>query len=203
MHSPRFSLFCTLFLACTLLPQETGKKTIPAKGVIAHRPKPVAIYPVQEGYVDANGVMIYFKTIGHGAPLMIVHGGPGASHDYFLPYLIPLARTNQLIFIDERGSGRSPKLEDATQYTVENMADDVEAVRHALLGERKMALLGHSFGGVVVQAYAFKYQQHLSHLILGSTFNWPDFPAYALGVLLGAFFRYRVFSTRAEFLSAK
>lgn len=100
---------------------------------------------------------------------MIVHGGPGASHDYFLPYLIPLARHNRLIFIDERGSGRSEQLEDSSKYTVENMVEDVEAVRKAL-GLGKMSLLGHSYGGVLAQAYALKYQQHLSHLILCSTF---------------------------------
>ena len=87
------------------------------------------VYRMEEGFVDAHGVLIYYKIIGHGAPLMLVHGGPGASHDYLLPYLLPLARTNQLIFIDERGSGRSEKLEDAKQYTVENMVEDVEAVR--------------------------------------------------------------------------
>src|SRR4051794_27365372 len=86
---------------------------------------PANVFPIQEGFVDANGVMIYYKILGRGAPLMIVHGGPGASHDYFLPYLLPLARTNKVVFIDERGSGRSAKLEDAGQYTVENMADDV------------------------------------------------------------------------------
>ena len=124
---------------------------------------------MQEGYVDAHGVLIYYQTIGHGAPLMIVHGGPGVSHDYLMPYLLPLARSNQLIFIDERGSGRSEKLEDAAQYTVENMVEDVENVRQALrLG--KISLLGHSYGGVLAQAYAFKYQQNLTHLVLGSTF---------------------------------
>jgi len=128
-----------------------------------------AVYPMQEGYVDAHGVMIYYKSIGRGAPLMVVHGGPGASHDYFLPYLLPLARTNRLVFIDERGSGRSEKLADVKQYTVEAMVEDVEAVRQAL-GLGKMSLLGHSYGGVLAQAYALKYQQNLSHLILGSTF---------------------------------
>ena len=87
------------------------------------------VFPQQEGFVDANGVMIYYKIMGRGEPLMIVHGGPGASHDYFLPYLLPLARHHKLIFIDERGSGRSQKLEDAAGYTVENMVEDVEAVR--------------------------------------------------------------------------
>ena len=128
------------------------------------------VYPMQEGFVDANGVLIYYKIIGRGAPLMVVHGGPGASHDYLLPGLLPLARTNKVIFIDERGSGRSERLEDASQYTVENMVEDVEAVRRALnLG--KMNLLGHSYGGVLAQAYALKYQKNLLHLVLGGTFS--------------------------------
>jgi proline iminopeptidase len=128
------------------------------------------VYPMQEGFVDASGVLIYYLEMGRGAPLMIVHGGPGASHDYFLPYLLPLARHNRLVFIDERGSGRSQKLEDPKGYTVENMVEDVEAVRQAL-GLGKMSLLGHSYGGVLAQAYALKYQRNLSHLILASTFS--------------------------------
>src|SRR3954467_8156595 len=128
-----------------------------------------AVYPMNEGFVDAHGVLIYYTALGKGDPLVIVHGGPGASHDYFLPWLLPLARHNRVVFIDERGSGKSEKLEDVKQYTVENMVEDVEAVRRALdLG--KIALLGHSYGGVLAQAYALKYQQNLSHLILASTF---------------------------------
>jgi len=82
---------------------------------------------------------------------------------------LPLMRTNRLIFIDERGSGKSSKLEDSHQYTVAHMVEDIETVRQAL-GLGKISLLGHSFGGVLAEAYALKYQQHLSHLILGSTF---------------------------------
>ena len=128
-----------------------------------------AVYPQQEGFVDAHGVLIYYVALGNGSPLVVLHGGPGASHDYFLPWLLPLARTHRLIFIDERGSGRSQRLEDASLYTVEAMAEDVESVRVTLhLG--KISLLGHSCGGVLAQAYALKYQQNLSHLILNSTF---------------------------------
>jgi proline iminopeptidase len=130
---------------------------------------PKNLYPIREGFVDSHGALIYYEVVGHGAPLVIVHGGPGASHDYFLPYLLPLMRSNKLVFIDERGSGKSSKLEDPGEYTVANMVEDIEAVRQALaLG--KISLLGHSFGGVLVQAYALKYQKNLSHLILGSTF---------------------------------
>ncbi|HTY64316.1 MAG TPA: proline iminopeptidase-family hydrolase [Acidobacteriota bacterium] len=129
-----------------------------------------AVYNMKQGFVDAHGAMIYYESIGRGAPLLILHGGPGASHDYFLPHLLPLARHNQLVFIDERGSGKSEKLEDTRLYTVENMVEDAEAVRQALhLG--KTALMGHSCGGVLAQAYALKYPDNLTHLILCSTFH--------------------------------
>ena len=128
-----------------------------------------AVYEQKSGFVDANGVLIYYLEFGRGAPLVVVHGGPGADHTYFLPWILPLARNHRLIFIDERGLGQSERLQDVSKYTVEAMADDVEAVRVGLdLG--KIDLLGHSYGGVLAQAYALKYQQHLNHLILNSTF---------------------------------
>ncbi|MDD5563057.1 MAG: proline iminopeptidase-family hydrolase [Thermoanaerobaculaceae bacterium] len=143
---------------------------VAARASAADPSKPPAVYPIQEQFVDAGGVMIYTLSVGRGAPLVVLHGGPGASHDYFLPYLLPLARHNRLVFIDERGSGRSEKLEDASRYTVEAMVGDVEAVRVAL-GLGKINLLGHSFGGVLAQAYAFAHQANLAHLVLASTFH--------------------------------
>jgi proline iminopeptidase len=131
--------------------------------------KKINVYAAQDGFVDSHGALIYYTSIGQGPPLMIVHGGPGASHEYFLPYLLPLMRTNRLVFIDERGSGKSSKLKDPSQYTVANMVEDIETVRQAL-GLGKISLLGHSFGGVLAEAYALKYQKNLSHLILASTF---------------------------------
>lgn len=125
-------------------------------------------YFKREGFVGSNGVMIYFESLGRGAPLVVLHGGPGSDHSYFLPYLAPLARRHQLIFVDERGCGQSSRLRDPAGYTLENMADDVEAVRRTL-GLGKISVLGHSFGGILAQAYALKYQRNLSHLILAST----------------------------------
>jgi proline iminopeptidase len=152
-------------VVCSLLACTRAPVVPPASDSVAKN-----VYEIEEGFVDVGDVFIYYKALGTGEPLVILHGGPGASHDYLLPYLIPLAKTNRLVFIDERGSGRSTKLDDPSGYTVANMADDVEAVRIALrLG--KINLLGHSYGGVLAQAYALKYQEHLSHLILASTFH--------------------------------
>jgi proline iminopeptidase len=148
------------FISCNQNTGKNGALKAPASN----------LFDVKEGFVDANGFLIYYTEFGKGEPLLIVHGGPGASHDYFLPYLLPLARKNRLIFIDERGSGRSQKTENPKDYTVENMVEDVESVRQELqLG--KISLLGHSYGGVLAQAYALKYQKNLSHLILCSTFH--------------------------------
>ncbi len=151
-------------------PEPAGKSAAVPQAAPAPGGTGTGVYPVQEQFVDANGVLIYTMSVGRGDPLVVVHGGPGASHDYFLPYLMPLARHNRLVFIDERGSGRSEKLEDVKRYTVENMVEDVEAVRVAL-GLGRINLLGHSFGGVLAQAYALKYQGNLSHLLLCSTFH--------------------------------
>jgi proline iminopeptidase len=163
-------LFACLTLAALVAPiAPVAAATARKAAVSAVSAASAAVYPIQEGFVDANGVFLYYKIVGRGEPLVVLHGGPGASHDYFLPYFLPLARHNRLVFIDERGSGKSGKLDDPAGYTVEAMVEDVEAVRRALhLG--KVNLLGHSYGGVLAQAYALKYQEHLSHLILSSTF---------------------------------
>ena len=157
---PILGCLCILLLA----PGCSVQKEAPAP------PASSSVYPIQEEFVDAGGVLVFTRTLGTGKPLVILHGGPGASHDYFLPYLLPLARKHRLIFIDERGSGRSEKLEDPAGYTVEAMVEDVEAVRLAL-GLGRVDLLGHSYGGVLAQAYALRYQKNLEHLILCSTFH--------------------------------
>jgi proline iminopeptidase len=136
----------------------------------ATAPAKPTVLPIEQGFVDAGGALVYYTAVGRGEPLVLLHGGPGASHDYLLPHLLPLTRENRLIFLDERGSGRSEKLDDVSRYTVGAMADDVEAVRVAL-GLGNINLLGHSYGGVLAQEYALKYPKALSKLILCSTFH--------------------------------
>jgi proline iminopeptidase len=122
----------------------------------------------RDGFVDAGGVMIYYESIGTGQPLVVLHGGPGSTHDDFLPYFLRLAAHHRLVFIDERGCGRSELLIDPKGYTLDGMVSDVEAVRVAL-GLGKIDLLGHSFGGILAQAYAVKHPGELRRLILAST----------------------------------
>lgn len=130
--------------------------------------RPASVIARDDGYIDTGDAMIYYVTIGKGPPLMLLHGGPGSTHDYFLPYLLPLAKDRQLILIDERGSGRSQRLDDHRQYNLDAMAKDVEAVRVAL-GLGKVDVLGHSFGGILAQAVAINHPAGVRRLILAST----------------------------------
>jgi proline iminopeptidase len=122
----------------------------------------------KEGFVDGNGVSIYYRTLGSGVPLLLLHGGPGADHSDFLPALQPLSRCCQLVLIDERGSGRSERLKDPKGYTLSGMVKDIECVRqHLKLAQ--LVVLGHSFGGILAQAYAARHPNRILGLVLAGT----------------------------------
>ena len=123
---------------------------------------------VREGFIQGAGARIYFKTLGRGAPLLLLHGGPGADHSDFLPALRPLARRCQLVLIDERGSGRSERLKDPKGYTLDRMVRDIERVRQHLK-LKQIVVLGHSFGGILAQAYALEHPRRILGLVLAGT----------------------------------
>jgi proline-specific peptidase len=122
----------------------------------------------EEGFIDGSGVRIYYKTLGSGVPLLVLHGGPGSDHSDFLPALQPLARRCQLVLIDGRGSGRSERLKDPKGYTLNHMVKDIERVRKHLQ-VRQFVVLGHSFGGILAQAYATRHPNRILGLVLAGT----------------------------------
>ena len=77
----------------------------------------------------------------------MLHGGPGASHDYLLPQMLHLAESRELIFYDQRGGGRS-KTDDRAPITWRTQVDDLEAVV-AELGLEPPAIVGYSWGGLL------------------------------------------------------
>lgn len=139
-----------------------------------------------------NGVDLFFDVEGMGfAPsglqmeerevCFVLHGGPGLDHSYFKPWLSPLAETMQLIYVDHRGTGRSSRVELET-CTIEQMADDLEALRR-YLGLGKVTVMGNSFGGMWAQVYALRHPDDLSRLILISTTPSHEFLAAAAAEL--------------------
>ena len=103
--------------------------------------------------------------MGHGEPIVIVHGGPGLDHTYLLPQMEALAQHYRLIFYDQRASGRSTSTVDTNSMTMGNFVEDLEGIRK-VFGIHKMNLLGHSWGGLVAMFYAVKYPENLNSLVL-------------------------------------
>lgn len=122
---------------------------------------------ITEGFLEINGSQVYYKTMGEGEPLIIIHGGPVLDHSYLLPHLEPLAEDFQLIFYDQRAAGQSSIEVDPKTMTLDGFIEDIEQVRQQLnLGRTN--LLGHSWGGMLAMNYAIKYDQNLNHLILSN-----------------------------------
>lgn len=125
-----------------------------------------------------RGTEIYFDIAGMQlAPLkgqfverpvlFMLHGGPGGDHLRFKQHSLELQDVAQLVFIDHRGCGRSKKTK-ASDYTLENNIEDIEALRKHL-GLDKICILGGSYGGMVAQGYAIRYPKRVEKLILSVT----------------------------------
>ena len=129
-------------------------------------------------YADVNGVKLFYKTIGTGPPLMLMHGGLGGDHSFFLPWFEDIADQWTLILYDHRGNGRSRPIEwEGVSH--DTWAADADALR-AHLGYDKMSLLGHSYGGFLAQEYAARYQDRLDALVLLCTAPAMDYPKVIL-----------------------
>jgi proline iminopeptidase len=111
-------------------------------------------------------VSLFVDVVGHGYPLALLHGGPGADHWSMLP-LRRCADRFTLVFYDHRGNGRSNGA-PVSSMTWENLTADADALRERL-GFERWAVLGHSFGGQVALEYALRYPGRLSHLVLLDT----------------------------------
>ena len=121
-------------------------------------------------FVTINGHRIWYSIAGKGEPLLIIPGGPGSPHNYFQPYMDRLADFVQLIYFDPFGRGLSSKAKNPSEYSFQNDVDEIEALLNALnLGP--VNIYGHSYGGIVSQAYALKYPESVKRLILANTIH--------------------------------
>ena len=110
-------------------------------------------------------VSLFVKIMGHGYPLVLMHGGPGLDHTTLDP-LMPLADHFTLIFYDHRANGRSGGATET--MTWDNLVADADALR-ATLGYEQWAVAGHSFGGHVALEYALRHPERVSQLLLLDT----------------------------------
>jgi proline iminopeptidase len=137
---------------------------------------------IQEGTFNINGSDIYYRTIGQGDPIIIIHGGPVMDHSYLLPQMDQLSSDYQLIYYDQRACGKSSIDVDTSKMTLQAFADDVKLLSDSL-DLKKPVVLGHSWGGLIAMKYATTYPDHLSKLILSNSIpanheEWQDEQAF-------------------------
>jgi len=126
-----------------------------------------------EGRVPFRSHEVWYRVVGDAEesgklPVLLLHGGPGATHDY-LESLEGLAKTGRrAIFYDQLGCGQSDLPEDPSLYTVELFVDEVGTVRRELELDR-IHLFGSSWGGMLAMEYAVTQPTGLASLVLASS----------------------------------
>lgn len=117
-------------------------------------------------HIPLRDVSLYVDVVGHGDPLVVMHGGPSADL-WTMGAFRRLADQVTVVLYDHRCNGRSTG-PPASSMTWENLTADAEALRE-YLGFERWAVLGHSFGGHVALEYALRYPRRVSRLVLVDT----------------------------------
>lgn len=114
--------------------------------------------------LDVSGAQLFTLEVGDGPEVAVMlHGGPGASHDYLRPGLDALAAPGRrrLFYYDQRGGGRSP----APPAPWQTHVADLDAVRRHL-GGAPMTLVGYSWGALLAMLYALEHPAEVARLVL-------------------------------------
>src|SRR6478672_7454547 len=119
-------------------------------------------------FVPVAASRLFVRDLGSGHPVIVLHGGPDFDHEYLVPELDGLAEQYRLVFYDQRGRGRSWSGEGPESVTIDSEVEDLDRVR-AWTGSTTVALLGHSWGGLLAMEYAIRHPARVSHLILMNT----------------------------------
>jgi proline iminopeptidase len=101
----------------------------------------------REGCVPVEGARLYYRDLGQGPPIIVLHGGPSLDHHYFLPDMDRLADSFRLVYYDQRGRGESAENVRSAEISILSELDDLERLR-AYFKLESVAALGHSWGGL-------------------------------------------------------
>lgn len=132
---------------------------------------------------------VWTKRVGNNPTikLLLLHGGPGATHEYFEAFdsYLPAAGI-EYYYYDQLGSYYSDQPQEPELWDLPRFVEEVEQVRQALnLDRSNFYLLGHSWGGVLTIDYALKYQEHLKGLIISNMMaSGPAYNEYAIKALM-------------------
>jgi proline iminopeptidase len=112
-----------------------------------------------------DGYEMFVEELGSGYPLIVLHGGPGLDHSMFRPYLDALGDAFRVLYVDERGQGRSERVDPKT-LSLDVFAHDVDLLADALALD-EYAVLGHSFGAIITTYHATELGSAAAYVISG------------------------------------
>jgi len=121
----------------------------------------------REGFATVHGYRFFWKIVGEPGPkgtVLMLHGGPGATHDYLLAFNDLARHGYRVVYYDQLGCGRSELAKDVTEYSVDRDVADLEELR-AQLNLGKFHLVGSSYGGLLAIAYALAHPEPLTTLV--------------------------------------
>ncbi|KAB7649048.1 proline iminopeptidase-family hydrolase [Polymorphobacter fuscus] len=154
----------------TLIAAGVAAAAAPALGTTGVLLPGVRIRPDRAAMVAVPGGRVYVRINGDLAgtrpPIVLLHGGPGSAHWYFLN-ATALAGDRAVILYDQLDSGRSDTPGDPANWQVARFVAELEAVR-AALGVARWHVLGASWGGTVALEYAARRPAALAGLVLQS-----------------------------------
>ena len=123
---------------------------------------------------------VWTKRVGNNPSIkvLLLHGGPGATHEYFEAFDSYLPKAGiEYYYYDQLGSAYSDQPDEPTLWELPRFVEEVEQVRKALkLDRSNFYLYGQSWGGILALEYALKYQQNLKALVVSNMV--PSIPAY-------------------------
>ncbi|GAB3176886.1 alpha/beta fold hydrolase [Telluribacter humicola] len=130
--------------------------------------------PEREFYfTTSDSVKLFVRVAGQGKPCVFIHGGPGSTSHYFEKSEgSQVEQFMQMIYFDQRGSGRSESAKN-NNYSLARLEKDLEELRR-YLGYSKWSMMGHSFAGILMTSYTLHYPQRVSSSIyINCTLNLP------------------------------
>jgi proline-specific peptidase len=130
-------------------------------------------FPVNEGFISFRGYKVWYRIVGEREapgklPLLCLHGGPGAPHDYLEPLEAMAATGRRVIFYDQLGAGNSDHPHDPSLWTVPLFVEELGVVRRGL-GLEHLHILGQSWGGMLGMEYALTQPAGLASLIVADS----------------------------------
>ena len=129
--------------------------------------------PAKEGFVSFRGYKVWYRVVGDAEapgklPLLCLHGGPGATHDYLEPLEAMAETGRRVIFYDQLGAGNSDHPHNPSLWTVGLFVEELSVVREAL-GLDRLHILGQSWGGMLGMEYALTQPAGLVSLVVADS----------------------------------